>query len=332
MNRDLCEYAIAAGAAGAAGTLCSAVLNRGRIMVFDMSPDSTELFATLRNGEQTDRYRCVLSVCSNPTCRCRSVYLRFVAQPPKGGRGHGQKEERKASLDLDINGMSPEFGETASQEDIAFSERLVEEMDAHDLLLLGQLHFTVKNLITEEAKPDTIDPHFDFTAVESSSRMQVYNDILPFGDRLLIAIDGVEHILLDQHCVRTGCDCTETYIELSPILSDGKQDEHAGTILVDHASQKWQSAPDDDPPRDLPALRQRIENTFPDFYTRLSQRHSKLRAIYGHCWKRHLATMRETKMILPKNVGRNDLCPCGSGKKFKKCCMASAAVVAGHMK
>jgi hypothetical protein len=22
----------------------------------------------------------------------------------------------------------------------------------------------------------------------------------------------------------------------------------------------------------------------------------------------------------PKDVGRNDPCPCGSGKKFKKCC------------
>jgi len=22
-----------------------------------------------------------------------------------------------------------------------------------------------------------------------------------------------------------------------------------------------------------------------------------------------------------KNIGRNDLCPCGSGKKYKKCCL-----------
>ena len=29
----------------------------------------------------------------------------------------------------------------------------------------------------------------------------------------------------------------------------------------------------------------------------------------------------EPKRAEPK-VGRNDLCPCGSGKKFKKCCMA----------
>jgi uncharacterized protein YecA (UPF0149 family) len=26
-----------------------------------------------------------------------------------------------------------------------------------------------------------------------------------------------------------------------------------------------------------------------------------------------------------RNVGRNDPCPCGSGKKFKKCCLGKAA-------
>lgn len=25
-------------------------------------------------------------------------------------------------------------------------------------------------------------------------------------------------------------------------------------------------------------------------------------------------------LVLPEKVGRNDPCPCGSGKKFKKCC------------
>jgi hypothetical protein len=141
-------------------------------MIFDVSPDSVTLFATLPNGDQTNRYECRLSVCSNPTCRCRSVYLTFVAQPPKGGQRDGQTW--KAGLDLDITGVYPEFRRTASQGEIAFSERLVAEMDAHDFRLLGHLHFTLKNQITEDAKPDTIDPHFDFTAVESSSSMQVY--------------------------------------------------------------------------------------------------------------------------------------------------------------
>ncbi|MBQ8412376.1 MAG: SEC-C domain-containing protein, partial [Lachnospiraceae bacterium] len=28
-------------------------------------------------------------------------------------------------------------------------------------------------------------------------------------------------------------------------------------------------------------------------------------------------------VIKPPKVGRNDPCPCGSGKKFKKCCGAN---------
>jgi hypothetical protein len=257
-------------------------------MVFDLNPDSTKLVATLPNGGQTDRYECVLSICGNPTCRCRSVYVTFFPRRPNGDRGYRRKSERNASIDLDTNGMYSEFSKTASKADIAFCERLIEAMDAADFRLLGDLHFTFKNTSTEEAEPDTIDPHFDFTEVESSAKMQVYNDVLPFGDRFLVAIDGVEHMLLDQHCVRPGCDCTETYIELAPIMPDGKLGEHAGTILLDYASRRWQAVPDD-APHDLPALRQRIENAFPDFYQRLSRRHAKLQAIYGHCRKRYLA-------------------------------------------
>ena len=27
--------------------------------------------------------------------------------------------------------------------------------------------------------------------------------------------------------------------------------------------------------------------------------------------------------LLEEKLGRNDLCPCGSGKRFKKCCLAT---------
>jgi uncharacterized protein YecA (UPF0149 family) len=35
--------------------------------------------------------------------------------------------------------------------------------------------------------------------------------------------------------------------------------------------------------------------------------------------KRGLRIVHGTKELLEK-LGRNDLCPCGSGKRFKKCC------------
>jgi len=33
-----------------------------------------------------------------------------------------------------------------------------------------------------------------------------------------------------------------------------------------------------------------------------------------------LAALHPTALTLPKKPGRNDSCPCGSGKKYKKCC------------
>ncbi|QVL47005.1 MAG: SEC-C domain-containing protein [Thiocapsa sp.] len=34
------------------------------------------------------------------------------------------------------------------------------------------------------------------------------------------------------------------------------------------------------------------------------------------------------KPVHTDKVGRNDPCPCGSGKKYKKCCVASSTLVA----
>jgi uncharacterized protein YecA (UPF0149 family) len=38
--------------------------------------------------------------------------------------------------------------------------------------------------------------------------------------------------------------------------------------------------------------------------------------------KRGLRTVHGDKELVEK-VGRNDLCPCGSGKRFKKCCLTT---------
>ena len=311
-------------------------------MIFDVNRDSGKLFATLPSGDQTSgdqtgRHECLLTVCDNPTCRCRSIYLKFIAQKPAANQQKGDQPAGdqpagdqqnvedtapSACVDLATNGVDAGFRRMASPQDIDFSEKLVAEMDPQDFSLLGQLHFVFKNLATEEAKPDTIDPQFDFTSIESSSTTQGYNAILPFGDRLHLTHDGVDYALLDRHCVRTDCGCSEVYIGVLPITPDGKLGTHVGTIQLDYARRQWKTTAKDDAPFDVPAWRQRIETAIPDFYAHVSRRHTKLKAIYAHSWKRHLATTRITKTPPPKKIGRNDLCPCGSGKKYKKCCMA----------
>lgn len=46
----------------------------------------------------------------------------------------------------------------------------------------------------------------------------------------------------------------------------------------------------------------------------------------------YLRFMRKTRPIVRDNkkVGRNDPCPCGSGKKYKNCCLASGEYEGTH--
>jgi preprotein translocase subunit SecA len=50
-------------------------------------------------------------------------------------------------------------------------------------------------------------------------------------------------------------------------------------------------------------------------YDFLAERQRVLRALYRHNHGRQLGPVVPTE-----KVGRNDPCPCGSGKKYKKCC------------
>ena len=139
-------------------------------MIFDVNRDSGKLFATLPSGDQTSgdqtgRHECLLTVCDNPTCRCRSIYLKFIAQPvagqqkdnqpagdqPASDQQYDEDTAPSACVDLATNGVDAGFRRMASPQDIDFSEKLVAEMDPQDFSLLGQLHFVFKNLATEEA-------------------------------------------------------------------------------------------------------------------------------------------------------------------------------------
>ena len=51
---------------------------------------------------------------------------------------------------------------------------------------------------------------------------------------------------------------------------------------------------------------------------------ANLPAIYRYWLPRRKAAVETVRREEPK-VGRNDDCPCGSGKKFKKCCGADSA-------
>jgi len=90
-------------------------------------------------------------------------------------------------------------------------------------------------------------------------------------------------------------------------------------VSLKYKKKKWEPIEKSSLSLNLNAIRAAIESQFPNIYNLLQERHAKLKSIYAHCKKGHYAIKQK---FIPSKIGRNDPCPCGSGMKYKKCCLA----------
>ena len=289
-------------------------------MIFTIDEQARRLIANLPNGEGVEEYDCVADTCRNPACRCKTVTVGFRARA--SAVPAQTTPERKVGVDLGTRTVDGNFRKGASHSDIAFAGALLAAMEPADFELLDRLHFIIKRRETEQAKPAEIQAQFDFDEIERSSIMQTYNDILPFAETMQVAVHGIEYVVLDQYCVKPGCGCRDAHLNLLPIKEGGGALETSCSVNANYDAKTWKRVDDEPLPCDVATFRRLIESNVPNLYTKLKARHKKLCAIYAHARKRARASIADG--IPQEHVGRNDPCPCGSGKKFKKCCMGKA--------
>ncbi len=153
--------------------------------------------------------------------------------------------------------------------------------------------------------------------------------------------DG-KYYLIESYCDEPGCDCRRVFLN---VLSD--TDEPLAVIAYGWENKKfyskWLGGNDPEAIKDLkgpslnlcspqskyaPTLLEKVEFVLQDKqYLNRLKRHYKLFRDFVD--KKYIKNNNSTNQLetiqsnskLKLNVGRNDPCPCGSGKKYKKCCM-----------
>jgi hypothetical protein len=260
------------------------------------------------------KYECDVTVCENPVCTCKNVKLHLTPIDAEENKVPGSPPR---FMDIDLVGKKLEDKKKLPKEDQLFAEAFLSKLTEDDFVELLKLHYLIKNRITEEAPADSIDAYFEYKEIERDGLMQMYTDILPYGDPLYAEIDGKKCIILDQYCVKPKCDCREVMLDIIHVDEVSKKEKELCYISVDYRKRAWKRHEESPAFSPLDKLRTMVEDQVPDFYATLQRRHDRLKAIYTFCRKKNF--IPEQPLILPK-VGRNDPCPCGSGKKFKKCC------------
>jgi hypothetical protein len=238
-------------------------------------------------------------------------------------RGGGSYQKAAAALDdviafavdIDDGSIFPAYDENAF--DVNFGAHpgvceVTDRINGETLEALGHLWYRGKGL----QDPEVASSDADEIRLEDwepgqlvpwgEAILGVRQDLFRFGDRVFDAID--------MYCVASGCTCGEVIVDFAPVFPIGAPTPGAvrvsqrgePTILPAHEKHRARS-------EQLWAAFQKRH--FP-YRNRFAQRSAIMQGLAG----RIVGAPHAAQKPRAAKVGRNDPCPCKSGKKYKKCC------------
>ncbi len=296
--------------------LCEAdplTLNRRDITLLEEIDCTAEMPLRLTANER--HYQVGLSYCENPCCSCGTVGL--VCLPNEVEVSTDKPAELFFQVDVNSKALLPP-DESMPHDCQDLGQEVVPQLTPQEWKLLSDYHGEFKRQITESTPDEAIDAYFPEESIEQDGAMVGIMEVLPHVAYRTIELDGKSYMVDELYCVRTGCNCSRVSLGLWPLeeVEAGKVTSEFPVIVLDYKAGECE------------VERSGCEDT--EFVRRLAgtivtghykswfkKRHTRMKTLY----KQHLQRHTESATVINDDkIGRNDPCPCGSGKKYKKCC------------
>jgi hypothetical protein len=301
-------------------------------------------------------FRSTLNPCGIPTCECGNIYVDF--ELVTSNQENEESDELEAKEDsffsghLNINENEVEiypndldFGSEPDEEDDterlitmeeAFAVELNQELTEEDWQTLDGFFIAMKTVGSELADPEQIIAEFNRFEVEEGLPIG-YNEVFPYALPESMPIGEVNYILNDAYCLQSSSRVTEVSLIITPFREDESEPTDPNSLEEEpELIVKYNYIT-----KDIQLLQELTEGLhtteellatlrgLEEVTQRFGERHQRMRKIYRNYLKRMGFNNNPKKMLASRNVsappklaGRNDPCPCGSGKKYKKCCSA----------
>lgn len=241
-------------------------------------------------------YAVTTAACDNPDCTCSNLYL-YVSrfQPLEGDLAKTGEQLLSGIFHTDSGEVELEEGKADGEIREWLLGCLIEDKER-----LAE-RFRRSRAQVEEEEPLYLPEDWQ------SGDMVLYADVFPNDWNVCATHEGRRLVVFDNYCPKRRCYCNELRVnfhDLTPgidighvvaSLEDGKVKERDGKGAV---TELWAQVLDD---QGIEFFRERRRRLF------------------------HLRPRTPAKVHLPTvNVGRNDPCPCRSGKKYKRCCLGKS--------
>ena len=267
--------------------------------------------------------------CPTPGCQCRSALvlgtdsgretlLERAVSVRNAWNSNSDYRQEAAQLDdlvaffVDID--TADVSSLTSENPISLKEHpsiaaVAQRIDGDLLDSIGSQWYRGKDL------PDPEQRLLDLSAAKLidwlPGNMVAWTEICDVRQDLYV-LDGRRYEASEMYCPIPTCDCAEVFIGFD-------QPNRRGAPSAGHVVVTGSGAAELFPRRNGSDRLQRLWNAFrqrhPNYLARFERRYPKIKTVGELSLNRPI-------LAAPK-IGRNQACPCGSGKKYKRCCGAS---------
>jgi hypothetical protein len=259
-------------------------------------------------GVPGGRVALAASFCMSPGCTCREINVRAwrVEALPEGASEPARRAALSGRLDVDSGAL------TIPPDDLEHTKAAPELLD----LVRRALRPNVLSLLRERwHRAKWLERDDEWRTVDLSSiepdALVCFLELFPSRWDLSVVMDHQRYWAVDSWCLAPGCRCQEIVVEF---MADGIGS--VGTIRIDVGRSSVVEVMGHDA-----RLRPLGETLLADRSIReeLRARRKLIRRVSREL-PGFLSSPREGPAASTPTPSRNGPCPCGSGKKYKRCC------------
>jgi len=279
---------------------------------------------TLVQGPLADRtFNLSLTMCANPLCACRDIFLTAKEQIQEGRAP--AKPSGKAEFLLDLGRRALGTDDSKDAASLAFGKDFTASMGDEDWAWFDAWWMDCREAQMSLADLDKLQALFPDRVFEDLSCLVGYDEVVTYTGGLSFSFQGKPWVAFDSYCLNPECSCTSAFLILVPLEGMGPEAGKPGTCVdgfYSYDSNEFQPETELATGPKSEELISALRAIHPNLVTELQEHHRRLRALL-------LAELTRRTLVSPHgpirnepSVGRNAPCPCGSGKKFKRCCGA----------
>jgi hypothetical protein len=282
------------------------------MLIEEKNESKTEVVRVTWKFKDSDQeYQTFWNVCRSPFCGCSEMTFGIGRDPAASSP--------EASFEYDI--VTKKVLRTdVYDKDKALSKRLVSEFCENDYETLGKIFRFEKIRYTDECNVEQEEPpYFPVEDIEKNSLMTAFSDIFPWGRQYFFTIDNTEYLVSDQYCLNSLCSCKNIMIDFMGFRDKVQFNSNDPTAVnFDLQTGKWEVWQESKNSHLCGALMRELKDKYSDIFEVFRSRRKILKSLYGKYREEYKGSLRNDER--PITIGRNEPCPCGSGKKYKKCC------------